>query len=131
TYAFTSTLLAATLARGIAEQLVVAVDLVHRRADPFGEAGEQPVPSEECRVLALDAGEFLDIRHPGCLVELRIVERHPQLDGIGFRARVALLDSRVRAFRKAEDVYPGTVVETDRVHHQRVPLPPTRGVAVP
>ena len=40
------------------KELVVAVDLVHRRADAAGDdAREQSIPSEEGRVFALDARE--------------------------------------------------------------------------
>src|SRR5438874_1650062 len=115
----------------IAEQGVVAVYLVHRRADAFGDSGEQPVPSKKGRGFALDPFEGLHVRDPRRFVKRRIVHRHPKLDRVGTGARVALLDARFRAFRKTKDIDPRTVIEADRVHDERVALPSAGCVAVP
>src|SRR5688572_12854902 len=116
-------LLLDSVAGRITQDFVVALNLVHRRADAFDDAREKSRPSEERRVLALHARERFHVGHPRRLVKLWIVHGHSKLDRVGASARIALLDPRLSALRKTKDIDPGAVVEADRIHDERIAVP--------
>src|SRR5512144_610703 len=100
-------------------ELVVALYLVHRRADALGDAGEQPVPPEVRHRLVRRALVDLLRADVRSRVELRVVERHLQFERIEVDASPGLLDPRVEAFRVASVVEPRTVVEAHGVDDKR------------
>src|SRR5262245_58253833 len=116
---------------GIAESLVVSLNLVNRGTDSLRDSCKQSFPSKVSdRVVGHLLVDFLrtDV---GRGVVLRIIERQLQFQSVGIGPFPGFLDPRVETLWVTLVIEPCSFVETDRIDDQRVSIPLPSRMAVP
>src|SRR5262245_58604593 len=106
--------------------------------DPTGWIAHDPV---ELRLLRWDAELFgdlstrrqlhdLPLAHPRCREDLRIGQRHVQLQCVAIEPAIALLQRHLGGVRHSEVIEPAAVIEEPGVEAERAAVPPSGGRAV-
>src|SRR2546427_2880390 len=90
----------------ITKSLVVTFDFVHRRADPFGNSCEQPLPSKIGDRLIRYSLEGFRAAHIWGGIVLRVVQRHLKFNGVVVDSPVPLFDTCMEAFRMSGIIQP-------------------------